>query len=366
MFEILFLFLHRRSQVRAGMTVYFQVFRIASPTRSTYAAPVLPGRFGLTSFFESCLCASLFTGCRGLWKSKNLESLPNPRVTGADLRDELPKKTSIAIITDVRDSFFISAPLFTGPLSSVADSANSGIIYPMRTPLIIAHRGDSSRALENSLEAFRSALSVPADMIEIDLRMSRDEVLFVMHDKHTGRTADRNIDIEQATAREISRIRLKNGEPIPALDDVLRLVAGKAGINVEIKSDGAGVVIARHLFHYRYSGYIMISSFKEAEVQSARGVMLDLPHALIYDTFSLRHIAEYTSKGYHIISLRKNTVTEPLVRACHARGLQLYVWTVDEEDEMKRCIEWGVDGIYSNKPAVLKEVVEKLQRASAK
>jgi glycerophosphoryl diester phosphodiesterase len=203
-------------------------------------------------------------------------------------------------------------------------------------------------------------------MIELDLRMSRDEVLFVMHDKHTGRTADRNIDIEQATAREISRIRLKNGEPIPALDDVLRLVAGKAGINVEIKSDGAGAVIARHLFHYRYSGYAMVSSFKEAEVQSARGVMLDLPLAVIYDTFSLRHIAEYKSKGYHIISLRKNTVTEPLVRACHAQGLQLYVWTVDEEDEMKRCIEWGVDGIYSNKPAVLKDLINKLQMTSTK
>src|SRR5512139_2788545 len=115
---------------------------------------------------------------------------------------------------------------FTGPLSSVADSANSGIIYPMRTPLIIAHRGDSSSALENSLEAFRLALAVPADMIELDLRMSRDGVLYVMHDRQTGRTADLNVDIESVTARELAGIRLRNGEPIPTLTDVFELTEG--------------------------------------------------------------------------------------------------------------------------------------------
>ncbi len=230
----------------------------------------------------------------------------------------------------------------------------------MRTPLIIAHRGDSSRSLENSLEAFRLALSVPVEMIEFDVRMSRDEVLYVLHDKHTGRTADRNIDLEQATSREIAGIRLKNGEPIPTVDDVLKLVAGRVGINVEIKSTGAGAVFARHLFNYRYSGYIMVSSFKESEVLSARGVTLDMPVAVIYDTFSIRHTAEYQSKGYPLISLRKNTVTEPLVRACHAKGIRIFVWTVDDEEEMKRCIDWEVDGIYTNKPAALKDLINRV------
>jgi glycerophosphoryl diester phosphodiesterase len=227
----------------------------------------------------------------------------------------------------------------------------------MRIPLVIAHRGDSSRALENSLEAFRFALSVPVDVIEFDLRMSKDGVLYVMHDKHTGRTADRNLDIERAASGELAGVRLKNGEPVPTLDDALRLIAGRTGINIEIKSDGAGAALGRYLFLYRYSGYLMVSSFKEAEARAAREVMLDLPLAVIYDAFSIRHIAGYQSKGYSLISLRKNTVTEPLVRACHAHGIQVYVWTVDNEDEMKRCIEWEVDGIYTNEPGVLKRVL---------
>jgi glycerophosphoryl diester phosphodiesterase len=202
-------------------------------------------------------------------------------------------------------------------------------------------------------------------MIELDLRMSRDEVLYVMHDRHTGRTADSNIDVELAASREIAGIRLRNGEPVPTLDDVLRLVAGRVGINVEIKSDGAGAVFARHFFQYRYSGYVLVSSFKEAEIRVAREVMLDLPAAVVYDTFSTRHIAEYKSKGYPAISLRKNTVTEHLVRACQAEGIQVYVWTVNDEEEMKRCVEWDVDGIYTNKPAMLKEVINKFQNRAA-
>lgn len=236
----------------------------------------------------------------------------------------------------------------------------------MRIPLIISHRGDSSNALENSLEAFRLALAVPVDMIEFDLRMSRDGVLYVMHDKQTGRTADRDINIEQATSREIAGVRLRNGEPVPTLDDVLRLVAGRVGINIEIKSDGAGAALGRHLFLYRYSGYLMVSSFKEAEVVAARGVMLDLPLAVIYDTFSARHVAGYKSKGFPIISLRKNTVTEHLARACRAQGVQIFVWTVDDEDEMKRCVAWELDGIYTNKPAQLKNVISRFQTTGAK
>ncbi len=229
----------------------------------------------------------------------------------------------------------------------------------MSSPLVIAHRGDSSRALENSLEAVQLALSAGADMIEVDLRMSEDGMLSVMHDQHTGRTADRNVDIEHTSSQELAAVRLKNGEAIPTFDDVLRVVAGRAGINVEIKSAGAGAAVARLLLEQRYSAYVIASSFREAEVQAARAAMPALPVSVIYDTFSIRHVAEYKAKGYPVISLRKNTVTEHLVQACHAQDIRIFVWTVDDEDEMKRCIAWGVDGIYTNKPPALKELVER-------
>ena len=230
----------------------------------------------------------------------------------------------------------------------------------MQTPLIIAHRGDSTRALENSLEAIRLALSVPVDMIELDLRKSLDNRLYVMHDRDTGRTADKNIDIEQATEEDMAQIKLKNGEHVPTLDEVLTLIAGKVGLNLELKSEGAGALCAAHLIGAGYKGKTLISSFKEKEVIEARRVAPNFPASVIFDDFSVRDAAGYRAKGYSIISLRKKTVAPELIDACHEKNIKVYVWTVDEEDEIRRFIEWGVDGMYSNKPMVLKWVVDGL------
>jgi glycerophosphoryl diester phosphodiesterase len=230
----------------------------------------------------------------------------------------------------------------------------------MQKPLIIAHRGDSSRALENSLEAFQLALALQVDMIEFDIRKSRDNQLYVMHDHDTGRTAGKNINIEQSLSGEIADIKLKNGEAIPFLSDVLTLVNGKVGLNIEIKSEGAGALTAAHLAGSGYKGQVLISSFKEREVQDARRVLPSVLVAGIFDTFVSAEVNKYKSLGYGVISLRKKTVTRELVSACHDKKIKVYVWTVDEEDEIRHFIEWGVDGMYSNKPMVLKSVVDGL------
>jgi len=227
----------------------------------------------------------------------------------------------------------------------------------MPKPLVIAHRGDSTRALENSLEAFRLALSVPADMIEFDVRKSRDNYLYVIHDKETGRTADSNIDIERSLSDDIARVRLKNGEPLPNLNDVLALVAGKVGLNIEIKSEGAGALTAAHIVGTGYQGKLMISSFKEREVIEAKRVMPNIPVAGIFDAFAPSEVSAYRSKGYPVISLNRKTVSRELIISCHSKKIEVYVWTVDKEDEAEQLISWGVDGLYSNNPAMIRRLV---------
>ena len=227
----------------------------------------------------------------------------------------------------------------------------------MKSPLVIAHRGDSSNALENSLESIKRALLLNVDMIEIDVRLSRDRVLYVIHDKTTGRTAGQSIDIEKSLSGEIKKIRLTNNEPIPTLSDVLNLVSGTCGLNLEVKSAGAGSLTASYLHSTNYHGYTLISSFKEDEVLAARKVMPVLPTSVIFDVFMPRDIPQYKARGYSVVSLRKKTVTAELITACHDQKIQVYVWTVDEEEEMQTLISWGVDGIYSNRPGVLKNLL---------
>jgi len=227
----------------------------------------------------------------------------------------------------------------------------------MRKIIAIAHRGDSSRALENSLEAVRLALAVPVDMIEVDIRKSRDNRLYVMHDKDTGRTADAPIDIEQSTTEEIALVRLKNGEPIPTLGDVLKEVAGKAGLNFEIKSDGAGGLCAAHILGSGYKGPVLVSSFKEREVTEVRRIMPSAHTAQIFEELTPQELNGYKAKGYNIVSVKKKAVTEELIAACRAKKIKVYVWTVDEEDDMRKFAASGVDGIYTNKPVLLKSLL---------
>ena len=227
----------------------------------------------------------------------------------------------------------------------------------MPKPLVIAHRGDSTRGLENSLEAFRFALSVPADMIEFDIRKSRDNYLYVIHDKETGRTADNNINIERSLSDDIARVRLKNGEPIPNLNDVLALVAGKVGLNIEIKSEGAGALTAAHIVGTGYRGRLMLSSFKEREIIEAKRVMPNIPVAGIFDAFAPSEVSAYREKGYPVISLSRKTVSQELISSCHSKKIEVYVWTVDKEEEAEQLISWGADGLYSNDPGMLRRIV---------
>ncbi|MFA5074240.1 MAG: glycerophosphodiester phosphodiesterase [Nitrospirota bacterium] len=227
----------------------------------------------------------------------------------------------------------------------------------MPTPLVIAHRGDSSATLENSRAAVQRACSLSVDMIEIDIRMSRDKQLYVFHDAATGRTADKNIAIEQSSSPEISTVRLKNGESIPQLKDILSLVDNKCGLNLDIKSIGAGAETARQIIANGFSGTILLSSFKEEELTAARQILPSLTPAMIFNVFYGWDAPWYKARGYSIISLRKETVEKKVIDACHAEGIRIYVWTVDDEKTMKRLLAWGVDGIFSNRPALLKEVV---------
>jgi glycerophosphoryl diester phosphodiesterase len=123
-------------------------------------------------------------------------------------------------------------------------------------------------------------------------------------------------------------------------------------------------LLAQRLASSDYTGYVLLSSFKEAELRATHRVIPSMPTSMIFDVFMARDVPKYRARGYRIVSLRKNTVNEKLLAACHEQEIAVYVWTVDEEEEMRKLISWGVDGIYSNKPEVLQSLIHKLQRAA--
>src|SRR4030067_1344235 len=122
------------------------------------------------------------------------------------------------------------------------------------SPIVIAHRGASRRALENSLEAFSLSLSDRADMIEFDVRLSADGEPVVIHDARTGRTARENLAVSRCEAMRLRKVRLRNGEPVPFLTDVLDLIRGAVPANIESKTAGGIPAYLPALGHERVEG----------------------------------------------------------------------------------------------------------------
>lgn len=107
---------------------------------------------------------------------------------------------------------------------------------------LIAHRGASFDAPENSIEAFELAIARGATRIELDIQVTSDGVAVVNHDENTARTGNGNLEIQFATVQQLRRIRLANGEPIPRFEDVCRQLSGRCTLDVELKGSRPSVL----------------------------------------------------------------------------------------------------------------------------
>ncbi len=148
-------------------------------------------------------------------------------------------------------------------------------------PVFVAHRGASDRALENSPAAFALAVSDGADMIEFDVRLSADGVPVVFHDDRTGRTAKENLAVARTPAARLRTVRLKNGEKLPFLADVLEIVGGKVPVNIESKAPGGIAAAAKALSKAGYGGELLLSSGLREECLAARDLFPGIPCGLV-------------------------------------------------------------------------------------
>ena len=220
-------------------------------------------------------------------------------------------------------------------------------------PIVIAHRGASRRALENSLEAFSLSLADRADMIEFDVRLSADGEPVVIHDDRTGRTARENLTVARCDASRLRSLRLKNGEPVPLLADVLDLVRGSVPVNIEVKTAGGVHACLRVLDGMRYEGEVVLSSRLREECLAAeaarpvfsRGLVTGRPSASDI-AFCLRHRLSIHPDFRRLTVLRTRKVREA--------GLFLIPYTVDDEEDFFRLVRSGAHGVFSNRAQELR------------
>ncbi|MFD1395625.1 glycerophosphodiester phosphodiesterase [Kroppenstedtia eburnea] len=250
----------------------------------------------------------------------------------------------------------------------------------------IAHRGASGHAPESTLPAYQLARRMGADWVELDLHLTRDGHLVVIHDETLDRTTDGTGPVRNYTLAQLKRLDAGSwfgkrhprkwhpdfqGLRIPTLEEVLRLKKGKIRFSIEIKPESAGPELEgkliRTLEKHRLlpgkgeTSRVMIVSFDRASLNRVHRLMPRVPliqlfhyrEAGYFSPRTLRHIAAYADG----IGYDHRRVSREDIRRAHRHGLMIHPYTVNRPRDMRRLIRWGVDGIVTNYPDRLNRVL---------
>jgi glycerophosphoryl diester phosphodiesterase len=260
--------------------------------------------------------------------------------------------------------------------------------------LNVAHRGASGRFPENTLAAFAAAIDAGAQMCELDVQLTRDGAVVVMHDDTVDRTTDGCGAVRAMMLDELKRLdagvrfgREFKGERVPTLAEVFALTDGRCGLNIEIKAasvsaakaenasgkwageEGMGATavagqsaicarVCEQIVAHRALATAMVSSFDWAALAIVRHLEPRVRIGLLSSKWPARLVGAAFEMHADAINPRSDMVTEDLCIAAHQRNLSVYAWTVDEPAEMLRLFAYGVDGIMTNYPERLRELTD--------
>lgn len=229
---------------------------------------------------------------------------------------------------------------------------------PVPPPLVIAHRGASAEKPENTLAAFRRALALGVDGIELDVHVTRDGVPVVFHDDSLRRLTGTPGRLRARTWPELRPLRiLGSAEPIPRLVDVLRLTRGRAVVQLELKAGTPVAPVVRAIRTARAAGHVILASFSAALVRDARRLAPTIPRMLIATGRQppATLLARLAGCGAGGLSVAHPAVRSAAwVRFFHARGLGVWCWTVNDRPTARRLARWGVDALLGDNPALLR------------
>ncbi len=220
-----------------------------------------------------------------------------------------------------------------------------------RRPLIIAHRGFSGRRPENTLAAFRAAIALGVDMVEIDVHETRDGELVVFHDYRLDRICGVRGRVRDVTLAKLQRLN----PAVPTLEDVLRECRGRTRVLVEIKRADPRK-IAKAIARQRMEREVIVFSQSVPRMKTLAVANPRIPRfgVIVHDLqSSVRCLRSSVAvRGFGVN--RQLVTSRAVVDRLHRAGWKIFVWTVNRAADMRRFSNWNVDGIITNRPDVAK------------
>lgn len=259
--------------------------------------------------------------------------------------------------------------VFTLPalFALAAASASAKDPLPRRAvpkkPIICAHRGASIQAPENTVAAFRRAGELGADMFELDVSLTRDGEMVIMHDATVDRTTDGTGKVSDLTLAEIKNLDAGSwkdprftGEPVPTLEDTFVNRDGQM-INVEIKANVPNVEetadkVVALVRKYGLQKNVVVSSFSAAALERVYADDPTIPTGFLFGAT----IPKAFPRGIAAVHPHYSVVTAKFVAWARGNGWQVNPWTINDPKEMRRLMDLGVDMIITDAPDTLKQL----------
>ena len=230
-------------------------------------------------------------------------------------------------------------------------------------PIPFAHRGGASEAAENTMPAFQYAIDLGYRYIETDVQVTSDGVLVAFHDFNLARTCGIDRRIAEMTWHDVQQARVDGVAAIPTLEEMLGAWP-EARVNIDCKSDAAVPALVAALRRTNSLDRVCVGAFSDLRVRRLRGILgPDLCTALGPGAVSqLRYGRAFRAPGQAAqVPVRQGpllVINEKFVERAHALGIGVHAWIIDDEAEMARLLDLGVDGIMTDRPAVLRTVME--------
>lgn len=250
------------------------------------------------------------------------------------------------------------------------------MLNSISSPVIFAHRGASSYAPENTLAAFDLAYRQGAEAIELDAKLTADGQVVVIHDQSVDRTTQGSGRVKEMSLAQLKTLDagshfdvMFKGEPIPTLDEVFAAFGQLLFINVELTNyasvldrlpDKVAVLVKQHKLVQR----VMFSSFNPIALLRIHRLLPKTPVGLLAlpgNSGAWARSWPGRIVPYQALHPALNDVTPTLVEECHRLGRRVFVWTVNQVEDMRRLMEMKVDGIFTDDPVRARKAIYSVQ-----
>lgn len=222
----------------------------------------------------------------------------------------------------------------------------------------IGHRGASAYEPENTLRSFERAIAMGATSIELDVQVSMDNEIIVMHDSTVDRTTNGTGRVSSMTLEELKELDAGKGECVPTLKDVIDMAYGRAYIQIEIKDIRAEDPVVNMLRGYSLSEFFLIS-FWHATLLNAKRKLPGLKTGVLLEGLPVDPLSLVRRADADRLAISQRTIDKDAVDVLHAGGKSVSVWVADDISDIEKAISLGVDAIASNRPDVLVNTIRK-------